>query len=106
MIASYLGDAMISAVNYQEAAKVLLNDRIPKESVQGLLTSLRLEILAHHASDAWEAALLYEATRASGSGLGDRTCMALAIKQGLPTITTDKAWAKLSIPGLIVILAR
>jgi PIN domain nuclease of toxin-antitoxin system len=32
--------------------------------------------------------------------------MALAIKLGLPAITTDRAWARIEVPGLEVILAR
>jgi ribonuclease VapC len=106
MIAGYAADALISAVTLQEVVKVLLADGASPEVARGMVDTLSLEVKAHEASDAWSAAMLWQATKAKGSGLGDRTCMALAIAEGLPAVTTDKAWAELSIPGLEVILAR
>ena len=41
-----------------------------------------------------------------GSGLGDRTCMALAIAENLPALTADKAWANVQVAGLKVQLVR
>ncbi|MDQ0547015.1 PIN domain nuclease of toxin-antitoxin system [Methylobacterium brachiatum] len=32
--------------------------------------------------------------------------MALAVKLRLPVLTTDRAWAKVSVPGLTVELVR
>lgn len=106
VILGYAGDALISTVNLQEAIKVLLADGTSVELAREMLESLNLESRAHGARDAWAAAMLYPATKAKGSGLGDRTCMALAIAEGLPAITTDRAWGELAIPGLSVILAR
>jgi ribonuclease VapC len=97
---------MISAVNLQETIKILLNDGASVELAREALEALNLDLRPHGAEDAWEAAELYRATKTKGSGLGDRTCMALAIKEGLPAITTDKAWAELEIAGLEVLLAR
>ena len=85
---------------------MLLSDGASIRVVRGLINPLNLDIRPHGEDDAWAAAMLWEATKSKGSGLGDRTCMALAIAEGLPAITTDRAWAKLSIPGLTVILAR
>ncbi len=106
LIAGYAGDALISAVNLQEAIKVLLADGASVDVARGMLDSLDLETRAHEAADAYAAAALFGATKAKGSGMGDRTCMALAIAEGLPAITTDKAWSELAIPGLTVIQAR
>ena len=106
VVASYAGDALISTVNLQEAIKVLIADGASENVAWDTLAPLSLEYRVHGADDAWAAAALYPATKFKGSGLGERTCMALAIAEGLPAITTDRAWSELAIPGLSVILAR
>ena len=106
VIAGYAVDALISTVTLQEVVKVLLSDGASSTAARGMIDPLNLEVRAHEVDDAWAAAMLWQSTKTKGSGLGDRTCMALAIAKGLPAITTDKAWAELSIPGLTVILAR
>ncbi len=106
IIAAYAGDAVISAVNLQEVVKALLVRGAPIEAARAMIDELHLEVRAHGAVDAYGAAALHHATREFGSGLGDRTCMALAIAEGLPAITTDRDWLRLDIPGLAVTLAR
>ena len=106
VVAAYAGDALISTVTMQEVLKSLLVRGFSFDVARTLLESLNLETRAHQVADAYAAAALYDATKTKGSGLGDRTCMALAIAEGLPVITTDKAWSDLAIPGLSVIQAR
>ena len=106
VIADYADDAMISAVTLQEVVKVLLTDGATTELARGMIDALNLDVRSHQAADAWAAAMLWQATKSKGSCLGDRTCMALAMAEGLPAITTDRAWSELAIPGLSVILAR
>ncbi len=105
-VAAYAGDALISAVNVQEVAKALLVRGVPIDVARRMIEALRLEVRPHGPEDAYAAAGLHEATRTRGSGLGDRTCMALAISTGLPAVTTDRAWGDLAISGLDVMLAR
>ena len=106
VVAAYAGDALISTVTMQEVLKSLLVRGFSFDVARDLLESLNLETRAHEVADAYAAAALYDATKSKGSGLGDRTCMALAIAEGLPVITTDKAWSELAIPDLTVIQAR
>jgi PIN domain nuclease of toxin-antitoxin system len=101
-----VGQASISAVNYQEAAKRLIDSGFATDEAAITLLELGLEIIPHDVEDAMLAASLAPVTRQFGRGLGDRSCMALAIRLGVPAVTTDKAWAQLDIPGLEVILAR
>jgi PIN domain nuclease of toxin-antitoxin system len=105
-VADYLGDALISAVNLQEVVKALLRRGISMDVAREMIDALHLDIHPHDASSAFAAASLWQATEKFGSGLGDRSCMALAIAEGLPAVTTDKAWAELAITGLEVRLAR
>ena len=56
--------------------------------------------------DSLEVARLRPLTRAQGLSLGDRACLALACRLGIPVLTTDKAWAGIEIPGLWVEVIR
>jgi len=106
VVAQYIGDGLISAVNLQEVIKGLLRREVPIDAALAMLDALHLDVRPHGRDDAIAAAKLYPATKAFGSGLGDRTCMALAIAEGLPVLTADREWAKIEIPGLTLSLAR
>ncbi len=47
--------------------------------------------------DAIEVARLRPETRARGLSLGDRACIALARRLGLPALTADTAWSRLDL---------
>ena len=47
--------------------------------------------------DSLEVARLRPATRAQGLSLGDRACIALARRLGLPALTADTAWSRLDL---------
>ncbi len=38
------------------------------------------------------AARVWPATKRFGLSLGDRLCLALACREGMPVLTTDRAW--------------
>ena len=106
VVAPYIGNGLISAVNVQEVVKGLLRRGVPLEAAGHMLDALHLDVRPHGRSEAFSAAALYSATAQFGSGLGDRTCMALAIAEGLPALTADRQWAQIKLNGLKVILAR
>ena len=106
VVAQYIGDGLISAVNFQEVIKGLLRREVPIDAALAMLDALHLDVRPHGRDDAIAAATLYSATKEFGSGLGDRTCMALAIAEGLPVLTADREWAGLEIPSLRLVLAR
>lgn len=106
VVARHVGDGLISAVNFQEVIKELLRRGVPIEAVLDLLDALHLDIRPHGPQEAIAAAGLYLATKQYGSGLGDRTCMALAIAEGLPAISSDQAWGKVEVAGLTIQLIR
>ena len=106
VVAQYIGDGLISAVNFQEVIKGLLRREVPIDAALAMLDALHLDVRPHGREDAIGAATLYSATKEFGSGLGDRTCMALAIAEGLPVLTADQEWAKIKLPGLKLMLAR
>jgi ribonuclease VapC len=106
VVAPYCAGAIISSVNIQEIYKVLLLSGLSLDIARDIINDLELTVKDHSEVDAFNAASLVPLTSSTGRGIGDRSCMALAISEGLPALTTDRAWSQLTIPGLQVILAR
>lgn len=105
-VLAVLGSAVISAVNLQEVYRHLIADGIPPGVAQELVGDLRMEVRNHDAQAALAAAALGPVTREAGSGLGDRSCMALAIAEQIPAVTADRSWKKVKAKGLKVELIR
>jgi ribonuclease VapC len=74
---------------------------------QGLLGGL-LDVEPLTIEDAVTIAELRPLTRDHGLSLGDRACLALGIRLGLPVMTADRAWVELEgvIDGVKVYAVR
>ena len=101
-VAEYVGRAAISAVNLQEIVKELLVSGLDEPVIRELLDELRLEVRPHDAAAAYAAAALHEQTKQFGRGLGDRSCLALALSLGVPALTTDTEWRMVKVRDLKV----
>jgi ribonuclease VapC len=101
-VAPHVGRAAISAVNLQEVIKELLLSGLDGATIRELLEELRLDIRAHDGEAAYAAAGLHTQTKEFGRGLGDRSCMALAMQLGVPALTADREWKKVRVKGLKV----
>jgi PIN domain nuclease of toxin-antitoxin system len=88
--------AALSAVNLAEAATVLVRRGLDAE---GILATVRdqVELEPFAAQDAMAAAELHRDTTRAGLSLGDRACLALARRLGVPAVTAEQAWAKLKL---------
>jgi PIN domain nuclease of toxin-antitoxin system len=67
------------------------------ENILSLLTRLSLEVVPFDAEQAYMTASLRPATRALGLSLGDRACLALGLRHGVPVLTADQLWAKADV---------
>ena len=101
-VAPHVGRAAISAVNLQEVVKDLLLSGLDEATTRELLDELRLDVRAHDVEAAYAAAALHDQTRQYGRGLGDRSCLALAMQLGLPALTADREWKKVRVKNLEV----
>ncbi len=99
-VAPHIGRAAISAVNLQEVIKELLLSGLDEPLIHELLDELRLDVRAHDVGAAYAAAALHEQTRQYGRGLGDRSCLALALQLGVPALTADREWKKVKVKSL------
>ncbi len=87
-----LGASAISAVNLAEVATKLRRTGETKERVREDISVLRLMVLPFDEDLPYLAADLYPKTSEQGLSLGDRACLATAIKFGLTAVTTDRNW--------------
>lgn len=99
-VAPHVGRAVISAVNLQEVIKELLLSGLNEAMIRELLDELRLDVRAHDVDAAYAAAGLHAQTRQYGRGLGDRSCLALAVQLGVPALTADREWKKVRVKNL------
>lgn len=99
-VAPHVGRGAISAVNLQEVIKELLLSGLDEATTRELLDELRLDVCSHDAAAAYAAAGLHAQTRQYGRGLGDRSCLALAIQIGVPALTADREWKKVKVKNL------
>jgi ribonuclease VapC len=90
--------SVISSVNWAEVTqKVIAQGSLEPGDVRRDLESVGLQILPFTADDAELAAFLWSTTRAAGLSFGDRACLSLAHKLGLPALTADRAWSGLDL---------
>ncbi len=99
-----LAESAISTVNLTEVAAKLLEAGMDDASAQLAVAVLGIGEIAEFTEDlAWEAARLRPLTKQYGLSLGDRACLALAIKLKVSAVTADKEWSRLKLCRVIVI---
>ncbi len=68
-------------------------------TARSLIARSGVEIVSFDADLAFEAAALEKQTRKVGLSLGDRACLALAVREELPAYTADRAWRRVESPA-------
>lgn len=99
-----LADAAVSSVNLSEVVAKLSEAEIDEERIRGALDALGMEIVPFDAHLAYDAGLLRPRTKSLGLSLGDRACLALAMRMSLPAVTTDRAWTRLRLEAEIAVM--
>jgi len=104
-VARAIPGAAISALNLSEVVGKLCSAGLPEKSIRQALLGLGLEVVPFDEEQAYEAGMLRTATDGAGLSLGDRGCLGLARKLGLPALTADRSWLKL-LAGITVRVIR
>ena len=92
-----LEQAALSSVNLAEVMQKSMARGLAVEGLTADLEALGVTILPFTSEDAEASGLLWPATHGLGLSLGDRACLALALRMGLPALTADRVWAELKI---------
>jgi ribonuclease VapC len=86
------GQAVMSTANFAEVATWFARNGADESFIRSLRDRLVFPLVPLDDDLAIRAALLEPLTRASGLGLGDRICLALAGRLGVPAVTADRPW--------------
>ena len=94
--------AVISTVNLAEVLARASDHQDDPARLAGEMTERGLlggaiSVESFTDEDAIEVARLRPRTRAQGLSLGDRACIALASRLGLPALTADAAWSRIEL---------
>ena len=92
-----LSGGIVSAVNASEVIARLVDFGTSGEDARNALLNFGLEIRPFDTVLAVAASQLRAATREKGLSLGDRACVALAIREQAGIVTADRAWAGLDL---------
>lgn len=100
-VGPHLQAGLINTVNLTEVVTRLI--RAGQNPMRAHYLGCR--VVDHDADLADRAGRLWPLTVHLGLSLGDRACLALALREGLPVLTSDRPWAALAI-GVDVRLIR
>lgn len=105
LVRANLAEAVICAVNVAEIVGRLMRKGESIEAVRRLLATLDFDIADFDSDLALNTGALIVDTSKAGLSLGDRACLAVAARYGLPVMTADRSWANLNV-GVAVQLIR
>ena len=103
-VVAVLPGAVISAVNAAEVYSKLVEWQLTREEQLKFEGVLRDMIVPFDNDLALRTGALRAATKAHGLSIGDRACLALAQKLGVPAVTADQVWAKLKLSILVEVI--
>lgn len=97
-VAAQIDACCLSSVNLCEVIARFVRDGHSAELVYQQIIGAGIEIVPFQGEDAALAAGLVAQTHKLGLSLGDRACLALALRRNLPAMTADQAWSELDLP--------
>jgi ribonuclease VapC len=99
LVASHLDGSALSAANLAEVVGKLVDLEINPTTLRPLLLSAGVTIEPLTAADAELAGVLRETPGGRALSLGDRCCLALALRETeSEVLTADRAWEALDLP--------
>ena len=91
-VADAIADARMSSVNYAEVVSHFIHAGMPADHFDARRRPLPMAIVEANQALATIAGRLHAVTAEAGLSLGDRFCLALARRDGLPALTADRQW--------------
>jgi ribonuclease VapC len=100
-----LDDALVSTVNYAEVVAKLVERGSTSAQAQSALRSIAITTSDFDILLAQRTGALRAETIRRGLSLGDRACLALAEREGVPALTGDRTWVG-AVSGVEIRLIR
>ena len=92
-----LSSSAISSVNWAEVLQRAVAAGLAVAGKREDMESLGLQIYPFTAEDAESKAQLWPVVSRVGLSMGDRACLSLAKRLGVPALTADRVWATLDL---------
>lgn len=97
VVAANLEGAIMSAVNVSEVGAKMLERGATLDLVQTEIRAAEITVVPFDTAHAIETARLRPATKEHGLSLGDRACLALAIRTNRMALTSDQEWTEVGL---------
>lgn len=104
-VAGAIADARVSSVNYAEVVSHFIYAGMPAHEVDAMLQPLPIRVVAADQALATLAGRFRAVTAEAGLSLGDRFCLALAQRDGLPAWTSDQSWKQVADASGVKVIA-
>ncbi|MBV1796733.1 type II toxin-antitoxin system VapC family toxin [Siccirubricoccus sp. G192] len=95
-VKTVLDGAAMAAVNLAEVISHYARPGAARPDIEALLRPLPIRVLPVDAALSYEAGMLRRITLERGLSLGDRYCLALAKREGLPALTAERRWPEIA----------
>ena len=92
-----LHESMIATPNLSEVYSKLIESGLTTSQIEQSFGGLEIEIQDFNEELAIMAAELMPRTKAFGLSLGDRSCLALALRENAIAVTADRDWKKAKV---------
>jgi PIN domain nuclease of toxin-antitoxin system len=91
-------NAMVCSINLAEIFSRAEDKGIPVSMTEQFLTGKAVRFVDFDAELARSVGAMRAETRSRGLSIGDRACIALALRERATVVTADRVWADLDLP--------
>jgi ribonuclease VapC len=106
-VKAMLDGALLGAVNLAEIVSHYAKLGAARSDIEALLQPLPVRMVPIDERLSYEAGMLRPVTLKAGLSLGDRYCLALAKREGVPAVTAERRWPDIAAAaGVTVDLIR
>jgi ribonuclease VapC len=106
-VKAVLDGAVMGVVNLAEVVGHYAKLGAAREDIEAMVRPLPLRLAPVDAALSYEAGMLRPITLGQGLSLGDRYCLALARREGVPALTAERRWPEIAgVVGVDVELIR
>jgi ribonuclease VapC len=102
-VRAVIADCAITTVNIGEVVGHYARAGASETDIRLVLDPLLIERVPFDESLAFVAGMLLPVTRSAGLSFGDRACLALAIRLGVPALTADRAWQSIAAVAAVAV---
>lgn len=104
VVEPHLEGAALSAVNYSEVLKKVVENGGSLQEAAGVIQALQLDIIPFDERQAMVAAALLPKTQGKGLSFADRACLTLASELKAALYTSDRRIAEIDAPVRVVLI--